>query len=393
MGNRYTYDEVLKEFKKKNYILLSKKYNNCNEKLEYLCKKHIDKGVLYISFGKLKAGQGCYYCGRERTEEAHRKDIEKDFLDIPARCEELGFEFIQMIHENDLYYVEFICKKHRNKGIQKMRVGNIRRDIKGCKYCAGKDSDIDELLVKLHKISPHLQPTKKIVGKKQSTKFYCNKHDKYVNGSLDFFLKGGGCYFCGLEKLSELHLKDPREFEEEIKLINPHLKPLEKYVNRNTPLNTKCCLCNNIWKAPVYYLRRKHSGCPNCKKYKGEEKVQDFLDGFKIKYERQYTFDNCKDINLLPFDFYLIDYNVCIEYDGIQHYEPKQIARGMSKEIAQESHLKTVKHDKIKNKYCKDNKIELIRIPYWELENDNLECYLFDRLVELNIIENITNNC
>ena len=29
----------------------------------------------------------------------------------------------------------------------------------------------------------------------------------------------------------------------------------------------------------------------------------------------------------------------------------------------------------------------------WELDNDNLECYLFDELVKLNIIENITNNC
>lgn len=45
------------------------------------------------------------------------------------------------------------------------------------------------------------------------------------------------------------------------------------------------------------------------------------------------------------------------------------------------------KHDEIKKKYCIDNNIPLIEIPYWEF--DDLEYYLFDKFVELHILEEI----
>ena len=60
-----------------------------------------------------------------------------------------------------------------------------------------------------------------------------------------------------------------------------------------------------------------------------------------------------------------------IEYDGRQHYEPVCFNVQNDKNIAsaQQDHNKTVHHDNIKNKYCHDNNIQLIRIPYWDLEN------------------------
>lgn len=38
-------------------------------------------------------------------------------------------------------------------------------------------------------------------------------------------------------------------------------------------------------------------------------------------------------------------------------------------------------HDKIKTEYCKEQNIQLIRIPYWE--KNNIECFLFDNLLDL----------
>ena len=64
---------------------------------------------------------------------------------------------------------------------------------------------------------------------------------------------------------------------------------------------------------------------------------------------------------LLFFDFYLPDYNTLIEYDGRQHYEIA-FNQGEEKLILQK------KYDKIKNKWCKNNKIILIRIPYFKKE-------------------------
>lgn len=65
----------------------------------------------------------------------------------------------------------------------------------------------------------------------------------------------------------------------------------------------------------------------------------------------------------MPFDFYIKEFNLCIEFDGEQHYRENNYFGGNN--IFKE----TQKRDKIKNKYCKDNDINLLRIPYWELDS------------------------
>ena len=103
--------------------------------------------------------------------------------------------------------------------------------------------------------------------------------------------------------------------------------------------------------------------CPSCgNNYKGEIKVKKILDSYNIVSIQQYKFKDCKDIRELPFDFYLPDYDVLIEYDGIQHFD---IERAFKKD----KFWDTVIHDAMKNSYCKDNNIKLIRIPYWEFDN------------------------
>ncbi len=61
-------------------------------------------------------------------------------------------------------------------------------------------------------------------------------------------------------------------------------------------------------------------GCQNISH--GEFYIKTILEENNIKFEPQYKFDNCKNKFKLPFDFYLPDYNMCIEYDGLQHYRP-----------------------------------------------------------------------
>ena len=137
MGKRYTYEEVKEEFDNRGYDLISTKYKNCSTKLDYICRRHKDKGVQQITFTKFyHSGQGCYYCGRERTEEAHRTP-----LNIPEDkelCLKNNFTYISSKKINGIYYISFICNKHKDLGMQSMRKNNIKRGIKGCKYCSGK---------------------------------------------------------------------------------------------------------------------------------------------------------------------------------------------------------------------------------------------------------------
>lgn len=121
---------------------------------------------------------------------------------------------------------------------------------------------------------------------------------------------------------------------------------------------------NHTWSAIIASRTRINgNGCPHCNESKGEKSIKKFLIDNKIIFESEKRFNECKNKKPLPFDFYLTDYNLLIEYDGIFHYEPIEFVGGIKK-------LKeTQMRDKIKTKYAKDNNIHLLRIPYTEFDN------------------------
>ena len=92
-----------------------------------------------------------------------------------------------------------------------------------------------------------------------------------------------------------------------------------------------------------------------------------YLEKINTDYEMQYRFKDCKFKYTLPFDFYLPQYNCCIEFDGKQHYQIVKHFGGL------DEFIDTKIRDTIKNIYCQQNNIKLIRIPYWE----------FDRIEEI----------
>jgi len=100
-------------------------------------------------------------------------------------------------------------------------------------------------------------------------------------------------------------------------------------------------------------------GCPLCSTSKGELLVKRFLEENKIKFEQQKTFDEYKYKRKLKFDFYLPEYNICIEYDGELHFFSN--FKGVKTNLEY-----TQARDKIKNEYCKRSNIQLIRIKYTE---------------------------
>lgn len=107
----------------------------------------------------------------------------------------------------------------------------------------------------------------------------------------------------------------------------------------------------------------------------GEKIINNFLVQKNIKFEYQKYFKECADKTYLPFDFYIPDINICIEYDGEQHYKPVNIFGGIEA-------FNIIKiHDKIKNKFCKTKNVNLIRIKYDKTEEDiiNMLSNLFNK--------------
>lgn len=145
------------------------------------------------------------------------------------------------------------------------------------------------------------------------------------------------------------------------------------------------CDCGNITKVSVNDLRRDLYGdktrhgtysCGCLSKSVGEKKVKTQLELLQIKFEREKTSEACKNPETdrrLRYDFYLPDYNTCIEYDGFTHF----IANGGWNT---EENLAGIQYrDNIKNKFCKDNNIRLVRIPYTDFNKIDIN-YILNRI-------------
>ena len=133
------------------------------------------------------------------------------------------------------------------------------------------------------------------------------------------------------------------------------------------------CDCGNIISVRGNNLKTGNTTSCGCINSKGEHKIRKILNELEINFIQQKTFNNLKDKNNLRFDFFLPDYNCCIEYNGIQHYEAKDFFGGIQRFEEQKE------KDNIKRQWCKNNNIKLIEIPYWDFDKIN-EDYLKSRL-------------
>lgn len=124
------------------------------------------------------------------------------------------------------------------------------------------------------------------------------------------------------------------------------------------------------------HITEKYNDLENCggigKYSEPENKIEVFLNQKNIFYKKQKTFNGCKYKRKLQFDFYLPEYNLCIEFQGRQHNMPLNLGNKNKpkKKIFKEFGV-ILKRDRIKKEYCKNNNINLLRIWSWELLNMN----------------------
>lgn len=120
-----------------------------------------------------------------------------------------------------------------------------------------------------------------------------------------------------------------------------------------TTLRSNVTNCGCLTKKPIISLE-DYLLKSNCKS-KEEDNIYSLLTMNNILFVYDKSFQDCLDKTYLPFDFYIKNKYI-VEYDGEQHF----------KDIAFFNFKKIREHDLIKNKYCFEKKIPLIRIPYDE---------------------------
>ena len=172
-----------------------------------------------------------------------------------------------------------------------------------------------------------------------------------------------GCYICS----GKNHFKTKETLQNEVDALFPNKYTiLGEYVKARQPLEVRNNNCGHTYYiTPDNLLRGK--GCAQCtiRQSSYMDLTEEILTKYNISFEKEKRFEDCKDKRCLPFDYYLHDYNLCIEVDGEFHY---QITSTFSAS-KQSQLLEVQRRDQIKTEYCQNHNIGLLRLPYFEKNN------------------------
>lgn len=342
-GYRYDYSKVI--------------YINNKTKVDIICPTH---GIFNQRPKDHIRGFKCFKCGRGCYNQ-------EEFINRSINIHGDKYDYSLVEYTNSKEKIRIKCNRCEKYFYQKP---NNHLLGKGCLKCNHKESielkskDTNWFIGKSVNIHGNRYDYTKTNYKsnKEKVNIICKKHGDFKQEPSSH-LKGSGCPICRNEHFSKIYTKSKSDFiVDSIKTHgNKYDYRLVNYINSRKKIIIICKKHGNFKQLPPNHL--KGNGCPKCKTSKGENKIKIFLDKLDIKYSQEKEFDGCVNKSPLKFDFFIEDLNLCIEYDGRQHFESINLWGG-------DHGLKIRKKlDKIKNKYCIDNDIELIRIPYWDFEN------------------------
>lgn len=237
-----------------------------------------------------------------------------------------------------------------------------------CPNCSKTGRKVkEENFEKIKELHPELKFIK-FEGTTGRCTFVCEKHGVQSLSTASLLRESSACPLC--QKEEQAMIKE--EFVElATNLYNDKYSydQVEEYTPANSILKIKCNKCDTVFLKKRRIFLTGNTCCPVCdKKSMGNIKIKNFLKKENIVFEEEKRFDDCKYKNTLPFDFYLPEENILIEYQGIQHYSVQRFG-GMSLEKAiinfEEQQIK----DRIKEEYATKKGISFLKIDY----NENIE--------------------
>ena len=321
----------------------------------------------YGKAGSYLSGKGCYMCAQKKKTE--RKMTHAEFIERLAKIN----EFVEVLEEYVNSYTKIACRcKIDNYDFYASP--NSLLAGHGCPECWKRNITLTEeeflkkvennlhnviLLSTYTKCSDYCLCKCKICGNQWQTQF-----SNIITGNF-------GCRKCSDRNRRLTN----EEFLEKFNKVTDSILPLDEYSNANTKMKFKCLICNNIWETKPHNIL-SGQGCPVCKESHGERRIRQFLTKEGIKFIPQKTFDGLTGVGngLLSYDFYLLKYNLLIEFQGGQHEFPVKF-------FGEEQFKKQQEHDRRKREYAEQNNINLLEIWYYDI--DNIESILLQKINEI----------
>jgi len=286
------------------------------------------------------------------------KDIVQRFVDKHGD----RFDYSKVNYQHSDKKVIIICKEHGP--FFQTASAHIRG--RGCAQCSQKFQyhNQDSMIKKFISIHGNRYDYSKSIykGVKNKIIITCREHGDFYQ-RVDGHFQGNGCKTCAdALASSRFYFSHDALIESFNKVhLNRYDYSLIDYKNCRTKITIICDKHGTFQQKPKDHLAGK--GCPSCKSSKGEAKIRNFLDLHGIFYQEQYPLcPNPFTGFSLRSDFYVPSFNMIIEFDGIQHFQPILHWGGL------DGFLKNQQRDNIKNQFCLSNNINLLRISYLDLK-------------------------
>lgn len=352
INNIELFKNYLKEkFPDKEYEIINGEiFINSKEKINILHKKC--GNIIRMSSHDFKVNHNCPVCSKIEKDLKKKNQLgvkkvkrtKNDFINDTLRNNK---NFIISNLENVINgesFVKIRCKICGRETEQK-----IKYAVKGCSCmsCSRKIS-LEEIKNRIYGHFPEYYRISYENFNNGKIIIHCEKCDKVVNKNIHEILQVKSICHC---------INEEKFIEKVNKLYNGEFEYVSGYKTIRSNVVIRHLKCDKTIHIRASHFLYDGCRCTRCKPYKNEERIKEFLESKNISYIPQKTFDECKYKQKLLFDFYIPLWNLLIEYDGEGHFRPI---------FTSEEEFKIAKiRDSEKNKFAVNNKINIIRIPYW----------------------------
>ena len=290
----------------KDYYDYSKAvYCGALKKICVICPEH---GEFWITPANHLSGQGCKICGIIERSKKRKKSIEQ-FIKESRTVHGDKYDYSKVEYYNIDKKVCIICPEHG----EFWQTPYHHLNGCGCPKCVGQGKTTEDVVEKFKKIHGDKYDYSKVEYTNSLKKvcIICPEHGEFWQSPTNH-LNG-----CGCPKCSNVKHKTTNEFIKESRTVHGDKYDYSKveYVNAHTKVCIICPEHGEFWQTPNKHLLGHK--CPKCSESIIEKEIRVLLDKEGIKYVKEKRFNWMKTYRL---DFYLPDYNIGIECQGIQHF-------------------------------------------------------------------------
>ena len=354
----------------KTYDYSNTIYTGRHKKVIITCRKHGD--FVQTPHSHL-TGHGCQKCGYESSRNK-QKAAKELFIEKARKIHSNKYDYSKVDYINNSTKICIICPEH---GEFWQRPNNHLNGY-GCPECGkniiGEKSrkNKEYFIEKAKQIHGDKYDYSKVEYHKAIEKvcIICPEHGEFWQTPSNH-LSGHECPICAQEKRLEKRSDDKNVFIEKARKIHGDKYDYSKvdYINSETKVCIICPEHGEFWIRPGNHINSK-IGCPVCSESHLEKEVRTMLKNAGIELEGQKTFEWLRYENPLVLDFYLPEYNIAIECQGVQHYQPVGFGCKSEEKIHEMFEL-VIDRDRVKKQLCEEHGVKILYYTKENVDNEN----------------------